>query len=98
MKKRKAGRSVARQSVPASKSISSPSALDNPHSRNFQALCDTSALQSVYCGRSCVGFLLARGRDGVEAFDADERSLGLFANAKAAHAAIVAASREAARP
>ena len=31
---------------------------------------------SIYEGRSCVGFVLARGRAGFEAFDADEPSLG----------------------
>ena len=36
------------------------------------------AMASVYDGRSCVGFVLARGRAGFEAFDAGERSLGVF--------------------
>ena len=33
---------------------------------------------SVYDGRTCLGFLLPRGKQGVEALDADERSLGIF--------------------
>ena len=33
---------------------------------------------SIYDGRSCVGFVLTRGRRGYEAFDAGEASLGLF--------------------
>ena len=36
------------------------------------------AMASVYDGRSCVGFVLARGRSGFEAFDAAEHSLGMF--------------------
>jgi hypothetical protein len=49
-------------------------------------------LVSVYSGRECVGFVLARGRLGFEAFDRDERSLGLFAEQQAAIAAINAGS------
>jgi hypothetical protein len=33
---------------------------------------------SIYDGQRCVGFVLARGRNGYEAFDAGEYSLGLF--------------------
>jgi hypothetical protein len=32
----------------------------------------------IIAGQVCVGFLIKRGREGVEAFDWDERSLGLF--------------------
>jgi hypothetical protein len=31
-------------------------------------------------GGKCVGFALRRGRTGYEAFDVDEKSLGLFAS------------------
>jgi len=37
-----------------------------------------------------VGCLLSRGVQGTEAFDSCERSLGIFADTKSAHAAIVA--------
>jgi hypothetical protein len=33
---------------------------------------------SVYDGQVCLGFVIARGRRGYEAFDAGERSLGVF--------------------
>jgi hypothetical protein len=33
---------------------------------------------SVYSGRECVGFILARGKTGFEAFTADQKSLGLY--------------------
>jgi hypothetical protein len=33
---------------------------------------------SVYDGRTCIGFVLARGRRGFESFDAAENSLGMF--------------------
>jgi hypothetical protein len=39
---------------------------------------------SVYDGRECVGFVLARGRRGFEAFTAAETSLGLFETRDAA--------------
>jgi hypothetical protein len=45
---------------------------------------------SVYDGRRHIGFLLLRGKAGVEAFDADNRPLGLFSDMKTAAAAISA--------
>jgi hypothetical protein len=39
---------------------------------------------SIYDGRQCVGFVLARGRAGYEAFNTDEKSLGTFASRDAA--------------
>jgi hypothetical protein len=38
----------------------------------------TSPLLSIYDGQELVGFVLARGRRGYEAFNAGERSLGMF--------------------
>jgi len=35
-------------------------------------------LVSVYDGRECVGFILARGKTGFEAFDSEERSIGVY--------------------
>lgn len=48
------------------------------------------ACLAVYDGTRCIGFLMPRGKSGVEAFDADDRSLGLFPNEKAAADAISA--------
>jgi hypothetical protein len=54
-----------------------------------------SALQSVYDGQRCIGFLV-RGRSGIEAYDAAERSLGTYPNLKnAADAVSDAAGRRA---
>ncbi len=39
-------------------------------------------------GREAIGFVLARGRAGHEAFDREERSLGLFKTAAAAANAV----------
>jgi len=36
---------------------------------------------SVTDGRDCIGHLIDRGREGVEAFTADEKSLGVFESA-----------------
>jgi hypothetical protein len=53
----------------------------------------TTNLLAVYSGRIAIGFLLLRGRDGVEAFDQYEHSLGLFQNqAEAARAIYEVAS------
>ena len=37
-----------------------------------------SPLSSVYDGRICRGFVIARGKLGFEAFDSDERSIGVY--------------------
>ena len=39
---------------------------------------------SIYAGRQCVGFVLARCRAGYEAFNTNERSLGMFKTKDAA--------------
>jgi hypothetical protein len=38
----------------------------------------SESMISIYDGRQCVGFVLARGRRGYEAFNAGERSIGIF--------------------
>jgi hypothetical protein len=47
-----------------------------------------TALQAVYSRQRCIGFLLSRGKLGFEAFGANEKSLGIFPNEKAAADAI----------
>jgi hypothetical protein len=51
---------------------------------------ERTPLVSIYSGRDCLGFVLARGPDGLEAFDRDEHSLGTFPSTKAAADAITA--------
>jgi hypothetical protein len=41
-------------------------------------------ITSIYDVRQCVGFVLARGHRGYEAFTAGERSLGMFETKDAA--------------
>jgi hypothetical protein len=49
-------------------------------------------LVSVYDGRQCLGHVLARGKTGFEAFDRDDKSVGVFPTAKqAANALLVEA-------
>jgi hypothetical protein len=48
---------------------------------------DTRML-SVYAGRQCVGFILARGKAGFEAFDAEQNSLGIYPTQREAAAAV----------
>jgi hypothetical protein len=52
----------------------------------------TAPLSYIYDGRECRGFVLARGRLGFEAFDREERSLGLFPTAPTAANAVFDAS------
>jgi hypothetical protein len=47
------------------------------------------AIVTVYSGKICLGFVLARGDAGFEAFSADEKSLGLFPSPHEAAAAIM---------
>jgi len=48
-----------------------------------------SPLAYIYDGRACLGFVLSRGRTGFEAFDIEERSLGIYATQREAAAAIM---------
>jgi hypothetical protein len=43
----------------------------------------------VFSGKVCLGFVLARGEAGFEAFGADEKSLGRFPTQHEAAAAIM---------
>jgi len=47
-------------------------------------------LVSVYSGQTLLGFVLSRGRDGFESFDAKERSIGVFPDMQQAADAISA--------
>jgi hypothetical protein len=54
-----------------------------------------SPLSYVYDGKQCVGHIIARGKLGHEAFDREERSLGMYETAaKAANALLDAAEAE----
>jgi hypothetical protein len=44
------------------------------HARNNAA----TPLVSVYDGRDCIGFIFSRGKIGFEAFDHNDRSIGIF--------------------
>jgi hypothetical protein len=48
----------------------------------------TTSLLGVYDGQRCLGFLLPRNREGVEAFDVNTKSLGLYPTQAAAADAI----------
>jgi hypothetical protein len=49
---------------------------------------ETSRLVAVMTGSACAGFLVNRGARGVEAFDKDENSLGVFSDTPGAAAAV----------
>ena len=49
---------------------------------------------SVYDGRTCIGFILARGRQGFEAYSADLDSRSVFPTQQAAMAALSHAPSE----
>ena len=55
----------------------------------------TAPAVALYDGQLCIGFLFSRGKSGIEAFDADEHSLGIFPNQRSAANAIQAAGAEA---
>jgi hypothetical protein len=53
-----------------------------------------TAMQSVYDGGRCLGFIMPRGKVGFEAFDYGDFSLGFFPTPQdAANAIVVAAER-----
>jgi hypothetical protein len=49
---------------------------------------NNASLSYVYDGKQCVGFVLARGKNGFEGLDREEVSLGLFKTAAAAANAV----------
>jgi hypothetical protein len=51
-----------------------------------------SSWLSVHDGQVCIGHVLNRGKSGVEAFNVDDKSLGLFSTQKEAMAALSAAA------
>ena len=59
----------------------------------FKNILAATGLLSVYDGRHCVGFVLPRGKVGFEAFDADQRPLGIFPSQREAAAAIMRVER-----
>ncbi len=48
--------------------------VDNPSGPSAQA-----GFLAVYDEQICLGYLLSRGKQGIEAFDCDDRLLGIFA-------------------
>jgi hypothetical protein len=49
---------------------------------------------SVYDGRTCLGHIIARGKRGFEAFDADDNSLGTFPTDQEAADAVTGAAHD----
>jgi hypothetical protein len=47
-----------------------------------------TGMATVYAGQNCLGFILARGKTGFEAFTRDEQSLGMFGTQREAADAI----------
>jgi hypothetical protein len=52
----------------------------------------SSPLLSAYDGQRCIGFVCSRGKLGFEAFDSEERSLGVAGTQREAAAAIMRGS------
>jgi hypothetical protein len=48
-----------------------------------------NGLAYVYDGRQCLGHVLSRGPKGFEAFDRDDKSVGIFPTAKQAAGALL---------
>jgi hypothetical protein len=61
--------------------------------RDREAKSDRAPLSmlGVYDGRVCIGFLILRGPAGVEAFDVNNRSLGIFPDQAASADAVTRA-------
>jgi hypothetical protein len=53
----------------------------------------TTPMLSVYDDKTCIGFIVARGKTGFEAFNADQRPLGTFSTQREAADAISEARR-----
>jgi hypothetical protein len=47
-----------------------------------------TTMLSIYDGQTCIGFVIERGKQGVELFDREQKSLGLFRTQSDDNAAI----------
>jgi hypothetical protein len=90
MRRRKAVRLSADSSACEPRTVFS-----SAKSRNRKANLTDFVIQAlaVYDGQRCLGHTLPRAKLGVEAFDADTRSLGLYPDQKNAAAAVSRAAR-----
>jgi hypothetical protein len=50
---------------------------------------ESRAFFYVHNGKECVGHVIARGKTGFEAYDADDKSLGVFPSSREAAAVLV---------
>jgi hypothetical protein len=60
-------------------------------SRNFlptKAISPVTSMLAVYSGRNCIGHLFNRGKIGIEAFNSDNQSVGVFRSQHEAVAAL----------
>lgn len=70
-----------------------------PGKRSASFVPDPATMWSVYLpgadghNSHCIGFILARGQSGFEAYDAADHTLGIFPTAKSAADAISGAAR-----
>jgi hypothetical protein len=53
----------------------------------------TAPLAYVYDGQQCLGHVLGRGKSGFEAFDRDDKSVGIFETQRQAANALLLARR-----
>jgi hypothetical protein len=79
MRRRKAARPAAAKTVGGPRTVERTKRLGPEARPTWQTVCD---------GRRVIGRLLSRGKAGVEAFDAHERSLGVFSNLREAADAV----------
>jgi hypothetical protein len=89
MAPRKAARPTGRKTRkprPAFSSGKSRSRQANPTDLAMQAL-------AVYSGTVCLGHIMLRGKAGVEAYDRDDKSIGIYPDQKAAADAVSLAAR-----
>jgi hypothetical protein len=55
---------------------------------------NSPSVLAVYSGQQCIGHVIRRGRAGIEAFDIEGQSVGLFTTMHDAMTAVSSKSRE----
>ena len=61
-------------------------------SRQTARIPDKLQMQAIYAGQRCLGFIWLRDRGAIEAFDINDKSIGIFASQAAAADAICQAA------
>jgi hypothetical protein len=81
---------AARPANPKVRKPHAPLSSGKVRGRDATSQIDIMQALAVFDSRTCLGHIMPRGESGIEAYDRDDRSLGVFSDQKAAADALAA--------